>query len=104
MKLLVANICEYYALFINIYRLDSLSVAWGVFLLVLAMADVVVRLTVGFPLLGRGRTFIVMGFWRIFSVSEARTSGDQDENSGTGQQNENNYIAGCEHDMNLSRR
>jgi hypothetical protein len=68
------------------------------------MAGVVVRLAVGFHLLGRGRVFMVMVAWHIFLVSGVRTPGDPDENSGTNQQNENNDIAGCEHDMNLSRR
>lgn len=81
----------------------SLAIAWSVCLLTLAMVGAVLRLAGDVHLPGRGRAFMAMDIWLIFSLSEASTSGDPDENSGTNQQNENNDIAGCEHDMNLSR-
>jgi hypothetical protein len=75
----------------------------GAFLLFLAMAGVAVSLSVVSNLRGREGDFLVWGFYRIFLVGGARTPGDPDENYGASQQNENNDIAGCEHDMSLSR-
>lgn len=78
-------------------------VAWSIFLFTLFMATLDVRISAGSHLIGSELSFTVMGVWHIFPVNGARASGNPDENSGNDNQNENNDIAGCKHDMNLSR-